>query len=159
MITDPTTGDSTVTIALRLEIMGTDRVVVPGCEPTTEITSPTLANARNQVCKNVTVDLQDALDAIPGSRIEFGDNWGATRKRWFVLPAVQQRCCAYSPDYYKILRELPSAAPVEETRFDVCDTVGQGFCPSGDFKFTPKPAPDPYVTEGMPSPAARFYTP
>lgn len=164
MITDPATGSATIDISLRLQVVGTDKVVVPGCEPTTEVTSTTLSRERAKVCNNVMVDLQDALDAIPSSRVEFGVNWGPVRQRWFVLPPVPQDCRC-TPDYYKILRDLPSAEEVQEARLDVCATVGQGFCPSGDFRFgppadAPRPPADPYVPEGIPptGPYGGFYT-
>src|SRR4051812_14569501 len=99
-----------VVIVRRLDVLGTDKVLVPGCEPTSTVTSATLF--KQQSCKNFTVPLQQALDAIPGSKVEFGTNWGdaGPRKRWFVLPQVPQGCCN-QVDYYRVLRDLDGTEP------------------------------------------------
>lgn len=112
--------------------------MVPGCEPTSAVTSITLMNyqRREGTCKNAIVSLQDALDAIPGSYLEFGTNFNSPRKRWFVLPPFDPEACPCvgEHDWYGVLRSLAQEeAPIEE-KFDACNLVGQGYCPSPDFK-------------------------
>jgi len=69
-----------------LEVRAGNKIVVPGCEPTSAFTSPTLAENRD--CKQTVIDLQEALDAVPGSTIVSIRNPGSTRPKglFFKLP-------------------------------------------------------------------------
>lgn len=143
---------STVLITRKLEVIGQDKIQVPGCEPTSAVTSPTLMafQLKEGTCKNALIDLQVALDNIPGSKIEFYSNFGSPRKRFFVLPPFDPEACPCTgePDWYEVLRQLATGeAPVEE-RFNPCDIIGMGLCPSPDFQNTKPPPPDPYFKEG-----------
>lgn len=133
----------------RLEILPGGQIIVPGCEPTSAISSSTLLMAQ-QCANRPTVLLADALAAIPGSTIEFGSNYGmGIRMRWFVLPPRQILCpCVLYQDWYAILRALPRHDPVVTNSYGPCDTFGQGFCPSPDFTSAPAPVPSPYFQEG-----------
>jgi len=129
---------STIRIKRKLEVLGNNKLLVPGCEPTSAITSVALMVYQRQEgsCKNAVVDLQDALDAIPGSTLEFGTNFSSPRKRWFVLPPFDpENCpCPREDDWYGVLRSLAQEeAPVTEN-FDHCNIIGMGYCPSPDFK-------------------------
>jgi len=132
-----------VIVQNRLEVVGGRGVVVPGCEPTSAVTSTTLMREQRGICKNTMVDVAAALLAIPGSTLEFGLNFGGVRQTWFVLPPSPFACCQpYAEDWYKILRELPPLPDQVEDRFDNCNTLGMGFCPSGDFEMgIPEPQP------------------
>jgi len=148
----PTPSRMQTTISLQLEVIAGNKVLVPGCEPTSALSSTVLSSyLAESGCGNAIVDLQDALEAIPGSFVKLGSNFnrGNMRQKWFVLPPVDTDCpCAQYPDYYDILRDLANEElPVEE-KFDACDVIGMGFCPSPDFNDTPKPPNDPYVPEG-----------
>jgi hypothetical protein len=66
------------------------------------------------------VDLADALDAIPGSTIEFQTN---PREVYFVLPSgpppdpsiCDDPCVLWVPDWYQVLRNIAKApTPSEE---------------------------------------------
>ncbi len=133
----------------QLEIIPGNKILVPGCEPTSALTSDVLS--RSMDCGSAIVDLDAALAAIPGSFVKLGSNYnrGNTRQRWLVLPAIDPSCpCPSYDDYYQILKDTASEeVPVEET-FDHCNVIGQGFCPSPDFEMTPAPANNPYVPEG-----------
>ncbi len=137
----------TITINLQLEIIPPNKVVVPGCESASAISSPTLAMymSRLGTCKRAVIDVDQALIAIPGSYIKFGKNDGGRLQKWLVLPPITPSCpCTSHEDYYKILREYATTeAPVEE-KFDQCNIIGMGFDPSPDFE---RPT-DPYQSEG-----------
>ena len=56
-----------IKIQNRLEILRGNKIIVPGCEPTSAFTSPTLAE--NRECTASVVDLADAITAIPNATI------------------------------------------------------------------------------------------
>jgi hypothetical protein len=130
-----------VFVALKLEVIGQDVIIVPGCEPTSALSSDTLA--RFNTCTSATVKLADALAAIPGSSVQFQINNGESnggRKKWFVLPEHNFTCpCEDYPDYYRILREL-SPEEEKEVDFTGCEVLDQGFCPPKNFNQPPPPA-------------------
>jgi len=142
----------THTIALQLEIMPGNKILVPGCEPTSSISSRVLSSymARNG-CGSALVDVEVALAAIPGSFIKFGANFnrGGYRQKWFVLPPLKPECPQGThPDYFKMLKELASTElPVEES-YDKCHTNSMGYCPHPDFQLTDAPPVNPYTPEG-----------
>ena len=135
-----------IVIQNRLEVIGPDTVIIPGCEPISALTSPTLS--RNSPCHGATVKLADALAAIPGSSVEFqinnGESNGSSRK-WFVLPPVSQDCpCDSIIDVYAILRELAQPVEEEEQDFSACEVSDPGFCRVDE----EIPATRPYQPEG-----------
>lgn len=142
----------THTIAWQLEIIAGNKIIVPGYEPTSSLSSKTLGAylAKNGV-GNALVDLKVALAAIPGSSVKIGANFNrsGTLQRWFVLPPFKPDCpCSLYSDYYKILKDLADTElPVEEN-YDTCDINGMGYCPHPEFTFVEPPDPDPYKSEG-----------
>lgn len=141
-----------ITQELQLEVRGNNKVLVPGCEPTSSLSSKALSAymAAGKSCKNALVDLNDALQAIPGSYVKYGHNYNkGVRQKWYVLPPIEYNCpCEAHVDYYDILRNIPgSETPVQEA-FDKCDLVGQGFCPSPDFDQMLPPPSSTYSNEG-----------
>ncbi len=150
MATPPTTW--THTISLQLEIMANNKIMIPGCEPTSELSSRVLgAYLAKHGCGNALVDVQTALVAIPGSYVKMGANFnrGGYRQKWFVLPPLKPYCpCEPYDDYYQILRSLADTELPLETKYDACDINGMGHCPHPDFTFQEPPASDPYKTEG-----------
>lgn len=139
-----------INIQWQLEVLPSGKLLVPGCEPTSALSSAKLSSWMAKAgCKNVMVSVQDALAAIPGSYLKYGTHFGRgnMRQTWFVMPPIDPDCpCTQYPDYYRILRELASEeAPVEEV-YDACNISGMGYCPSGDF--VEPPPPDPYKEEG-----------
>lgn len=141
-----------ITYRFLLEIQGNNKVLVPGCEPTSSSSSKTLSAymAMGKVCQNALVDLNTALEAIPGSTVIFGNNFNkGIRQRWFALPQIDPTCpCDKYPDYYEMLRQIPGdELPISE-EFDKCDLIGMGNCPSPDFNSVPAPEPSPYHEEG-----------
>lgn len=95
-----------ITIRNKLEVLLGNKILVPGCEPTSAFTSPTLAE--NRECGASVVDLASALEAIPGSTIASLRN---PRRLFFILPegpstrfgCTDTKCVE---DYYQILRDL-----------------------------------------------------
>jgi hypothetical protein len=150
-----------VSLELRLQMVA-DKVMVPGCEPTSAVSSIKLMNSIRRICRNSLVPVQEVLDAIPGSHIQYGYNYGAgtadgVRQRWLVLPPRSMECCVPAIDYYAIIRGLPGCEPEVDEKFDFCSTIGMGYCPSPDFKFAEKPRDDPYRPEGTMDPLQTTY--
>ena len=128
-----------IEIKNRLEVLSGNKIMVPGCEPTSAFTSPTLAE--NRECTATVVDLGDALEAIPGSTVIA---WRNPRKRFFVLPSgpppSPQRCtdCLIQPDWYQILRDIGTPIEVDNLLSNRCPpdgptSVGQ-ICEAFPFK-------------------------
>ncbi len=95
-----------ISIRNKLEVLLGNKILVPGCEPTSAFTSPTLAE--NRKCGAAVVDLAAALDAISGSGIESLRN---PRRLFFILPegpATRFGCrnTKSVEDYYQILRDV-----------------------------------------------------
>ena len=136
----------------KLDVMGEDRIIVPGCEPTSAVTSNTLA--RWNECGSATVSLADALEAIPGSSVRYQINngeSGGVRKRWFVLPAYCSACrpgCNSIPDYHQMLRDLAKQEPDEEPEQAECEVLDQGFCKDPSRQAPVIKRPNPYKNEG-----------
>ncbi len=136
-----------VQIINKLQIIAGDKIIPPGCEPTSALTSVTLS--RNSRCCGATVDLADALEAIPGSYVELGFNFigSGRREKWFVLPPITPECpCQSYDDYYEILRGL-SCNTDEEITVAPC-YVDTKFCPDPDFGSIKKPPTSTYFDEG-----------
>lgn len=113
----------------KLEILRGNKILVPGCEPTSAFTSPTLAENRD--CKASVVDLADALAAIPDAKVVF---WRNPRTRFFVLPSgpppSPDDCsadCKRQPDYYQILRDIGEEIDVDNVfnKKQFTDSVGK----------------------------------
>jgi len=140
-----------IVIQNRLEVIGADRVIVPGCEPTSALSSTTLM--RFSDCGAATVNLYEALAAIPGSSMEYQINNGESngvRKRWLVLPPYELTCpCVPMLDSYAILKELAKKEDEEENLLeDECQLLDQGFCPPINFETAEVPPVSPYREEG-----------
>lgn len=137
-------------IANKLEVVGPDSIVIPGCEPEASFTASTLSHLRT--CKSTYVKLQIALAAIPGSSIEWQVNNGesnGSRKKWFVLPPYYIDCpCTCSPDYYAILRSLASDDDRYDDETGQCSVLDQGFCPPTNYNDLLPPPVKNYVPEG-----------
>lgn len=96
-------------VSNKIEVRRGGYILVPGCEPLSNLTSPTLL-ANFEVCNNTYVKLEDALEAIPDATIEYTYN---PFTRWFVLPSgspapefgCREMTC---DDWYAILRAIPS---------------------------------------------------
>lgn len=141
-----------IEITLQLEVLANNKILVPGCEPTSAVSSVTLSTYLSKHgCGNALVDLNVALAAIPGSYVKLGVNFnrGNRRQKWFVLPPANTNCpCDQYVDWYDVLRKLANEElPVEEN-YDACDIVGMGYCPSPDFKDIQPPPDVPYREEG-----------
>lgn len=138
------------TINLQLEIIPGNKVLVPGCEPTSSISSTTLsAYLAKKSCGNALVDVSIALTAIPGSHVKTGSNFnrGANVQKWFVLPSISTSCpCDEHLDYYAILKGLADTEiPLTE---EACNVNDMGYCPHPDFKLAEPPPKDPFIPEG-----------
>ncbi len=141
-----------IDVYLQIEILPNNKIYVPGCEPTSAISSISLMAAQRAqgLCVNTMVNVNDILEAIPGSFIKIGENFGAPLKKWVVLPPYDSnRCpCDEHHDWYGVLRDLARSEDVVESKFDYCNVGSMGYCPDPDFSLTPAPEPDSYFPEG-----------
>lgn len=142
---------SDIQIRGRIEVMPGNKLMVPGCEPVSALTSTSLDE--NRVCTTTVVDLADALAVIPGSTVEQTRN---PRRKWFVLPSgpgpnpsmcdtpIPCRCkkvccceksnsCQAVPDWYAALRSIGQKTKIvqEDKPIDPCS--GSGFPLRGIF--------------------------
>lgn len=88
-----------------------DLIQVPHCEPPSAASSLRFSAYYAQSnCASGLVALKDALDALPGSEVVYGVNFGPPnhRTRWLRMPPLVLQCpCADTKDWYGILRDLP----------------------------------------------------
>ena len=145
-------GLFTHTISLQLNIIPGNKIIVPGCEPSSNLSSLTLGVFMAKGgCGSALVDLNLARNAIPGSFVKYGNNYNQSgvRQKWFVLPATRPGCpCDQNIDYYGILKSLATDNIPETESFDKCDINGMGYCPHPDFKLAEPPPISPYIGEG-----------
>lgn len=99
----------------KIAVLPNNKILVPGCEPTSAFTSTTLAENRD--CKAAVVDLADALDAVPGSTVIYMSN---PRRKFFVLPngppPSPEKCSGRCDieDWYQKLRDIGSPIDVSD---------------------------------------------
>lgn len=133
-----------------LEILGGDQVVIPGCEALSALSSEVLL--RNRKCCSATIDLDLALNLIPGSTIQFFENAsrsssGGMIKRMFVLPSETIDCsCGPVDDWYKILRDAACDVDDEEVNTLCDESYEMPKCKGDDYNVAP--VINPYVEEG-----------
>lgn len=133
-------------ISLKLRVLPGDKIIVPGCEPATYSTSTSLL--QNMNCGRSVVDLKDALEAIPGSKVELA-GYDLINTKYFVLPPKEVGCnCAPVVDYYEILKSIAKEPPEKDDSYDHCNVIDQGYCPSPDFEFKEPPPTSTYLPEG-----------
>lgn len=141
-----------VTIEYQLEIISGNKIIIPGCEPTSSLTSAALSyNLAEFGCNNALLDVDAALAAIPGSYIKLGNNYnkGNTRQKWFVLPPVGVDCpCAGYEDYYNKLKNIADNSEQVDETIDYCNMNNMGYCPSPEFDSVSAPKEDKYYSEG-----------
>jgi len=108
-----------IEIRNKLEILPGNKLVVPGCEPTSAFTSDTLA--ANRQCEMTVVDLRDALAVIPGAEIV---SWSNPLRRFLVLPSgpppSPDKCsgnCTVE-DWYALLRSIGRPAQTTVLKCD-----------------------------------------
>lgn len=116
-----------INIGNKLEILRGNVIIVPGCEPITAFTSPTLA--ANMDCNASVITLEKALELIPDATQEMIFN---PLRRFLVLPSgppPQHGCrsCESDIDYYKLLKDNADEIPVpnlndqEQTVDQICE--------------------------------------
>lgn len=129
-----------LTIKNKLEVIGAgiEGVIrVPGCEPTTALSSTALL--ANVECPVSTVSVRAVLEGIPGTTLVRIPNFGSVPKYFLVLPegpppnAECPSTCI--PDYYQLIRDIADEQEPEEgeTRDlnEECQSFSYTNCPSG----------------------------
>ncbi len=124
-----------IQVANRLNILPGDRggrILIPGCEPTSVLSSTTLHKNLKGICKAAFVHVNDAMEAIPGARIEFISNMErAGGSRVFVLPPYDINCpCCDANDWYEVLRNLADSG--EEDCVEAPDPIGFNCSPMSE---------------------------
>lgn len=120
------------TIQNKLEIVGVNKVVVPNCESSSEVSSVTLEVNRAKYCKNSMVDLADVLVAIPEAKVIYMNNTGAGNgggvvKKFLVLPSGPPPPYGCSgdctrTDWYQILRDIGDGTTTTSEALPNCET-------------------------------------
>jgi len=124
-----------VTISMVLNVIRGDRVLVPGCEPASTLTSTRMMSEMREqgLCTCAIVDLADILEAIPGSYIKYFPNSGHMgSQKILVLPPRTQECpCATLDDHYETIRGLCREATEDEVQELLgCDSFSIDACES-----------------------------
>jgi hypothetical protein len=123
-------GNPEFSIANKLEVLPGNIMLLPGCEPTSEMTSANLSV--NMYCPKTHIRLATALTAIPAATIIIISNCGdGVTRKYFVLPdgppPGMGDCCRGSGDWYAILRAAAFAdEPVESGPME-CQSDGFGY--------------------------------
>ena len=124
-----------ITKSINLRVLGTNEVLVPGCEPTSTVTSTKLYQEMSEqgLCTSALAPLDAILEAIPGSVVVFIKNYGGPPRKFLRLPAeVVGTCPCVGPiDFYQMIKDVSRDATVEEITELLCEageTVDQGFC-------------------------------
>lgn len=122
---------SQITIANKLNVIPPNSILLPGCEPSSTVSSTVLYQEmlKAGVCNCAIVDVDLALAAIPGSYIQLLDNFGGPTHKYFVLPATIQDCPVNSHgDWYAMLRAICRTPTEDEIQtITNCSVNNQGF--------------------------------
>lgn len=123
-----------------------NKIKVPGFEPLSEQTTNNLSIALQGA--NTFIDLDVALDLIPGSKVVIAHNAGPTsgsfgHDKWFELPSGPPPDGSKCPsncvsDYYKILQDYARSSLTSFSRNNLdneCSEFGSlGGCNYNDFE-------------------------
>lgn len=94
-----------IQISNKLRIIADQWVMIPGCEPTSMVTSTGLLQTYSKNCTSSYVSTTNALAAISGSYIEISPQGD----KYFVIPTFKNigcTSCDAKPDYYALLRSV-----------------------------------------------------
>lgn len=98
--------NETITVANKIKINEGGKILIPGAEPVSELTSPYLA-AQMRHYTTSEISVKQALTLVPGSTMEV--NPFDSTMRWFVLPdgpPPAYLCpCEWHGDWYALLRD------------------------------------------------------
>lgn len=120
-----------ITISFQLQILADKTVIIPGCEPTSALSSASLSYSLSlNGCKNPKIPVSLILEKIPGTYIKYGWDFNlGYNQTWLVFPPYYTGCpCPYKPDWYDMLRCIAKDIPIEETRDESCDILEREFC-------------------------------
>jgi len=142
-----------VEISFQLPVIPDNKVLIPGCEPTSNLTSNKLSSwlAQNGCIEGGLLDLDEITNNIEGVYIKFGDNFGVgnMKQKWVVFPPHEVACpCSPYTDWYQELRNLASIKEAQQRPTDDCGPVDMGYC-TVDFDDYERPPASPYREEGV----------
>jgi len=120
-----------ITISFQLQILPDHTIIIPGCEPTSALSSATLAYSMAlNGCEHPKVPVNLILEKIPGSYIKYGWDFNlGYNQTWLVFPPYQTGCpCPFKPDWYDMLRCIAKDIPQPEEPKRECDINEREFC-------------------------------
>lgn len=106
-----------ISVSRGMNVLPGGRIIIPGTEPSTTVTSTTLEVEIRKLGIPVPaiITVKDALALIPGSRVELLENYGAPIQQLYILPEHNLDCpCEREADYYKIMRDNSRPATEDE---------------------------------------------
>ena len=126
-------------VANKFEINKGGKIRIPGLEPTTDLTSPTLANTLGH--HNPEISADRALQLIPGSSIEVSPFDPTIR--YFVFPSGPppdgNECPTRCPeDWYMMLRDEAAQEPIQPEEPECASLYNFGWCPDPELKDMPQ---------------------
>jgi hypothetical protein len=128
-------------IANKLEVLPGNILSLPGCEPTSAASSPTLD--MNMKCCASHISLELAMRTIPEAQIVFMQNFGCMGPRKFLVlpggPPPQVGCTpspdgteACKPDWYQMLRDAACQEEPQKQCTQACGDISgfkyDGYC-------------------------------
>lgn len=107
-----------ITVKNKIQVLRGNKIILPGCEPISAFTSPTLAANWDCPCSAISLDV--ALEVVPGSYLEWMNN---PKTLYFVLPdgpppspeGCDTPCVRSVSDWYQVLRDAADCNVEEET--------------------------------------------
>lgn len=136
-----------VEVSFQLQILADDTIIIPGCEPTSALSSATLSySIALNGCEHPKIPVKLVLEKIPGTSVKYGWNFNlGYNQTWLVFPPYLASCpCPDRPDWYSMLRCIAKDIEEPVVQDKTCDVIDNDFC-NNDIKPGPSgPQIDPY---------------
>ena len=124
-------NETEVTINFQLQVLPDNSIIVPGCEPSSSLSSATLSySLMLNGCHTPKVPVNLILDRIPGTYVKYGWDFNlGYNQTWLVFPPYGSSCpCEIKPDLYNMLRCLAKEIPEKEDPKPECAINEREFC-------------------------------
>ena len=120
-----------ITISFQLQVLPDNSIIIPGCEPTSALSSATLAySLALNGCEHPKVPVSLILEKIPGTYLKYGWDFNlGYNQTWLVFPPYFTGCpCPDRPDWYDMLRCIAKDIPAPAEPDRSCDVNEREFC-------------------------------
>jgi hypothetical protein len=120
-----------ITISFQLQVQADNTIIIPGCEPTTAISSAALSySLALNGCEHPKVPVNLILEKIPGTYLKYGWDFNlGYNQTWLVFPPYYTGCpCPFKPDWYDMLRCIAKDIPESVSPEIPCDLLEREFC-------------------------------